>query len=170
MRKIVALLLALTMLCVSALAVAESSPSTETIVTVVSDDVIVTVVESPAVAACIEAVAAAVAAGAPAVSVYAEETQAAIAALVPDVAALELAEVVALDVDNYEAGEVKVTMEFATKFAANQNVIVVITADDAEYVCDGVVTEAGDVEVTLTEEVAAAVAAAQEVVASVFAD
>ena len=172
MRQFVALFLSLLLVCFSACAVAEfvSSPTTETVAVVTAEGADIVVADAPAVAAFIESVAAALENGDPAISVYKEQTQATIAALVDDPDALELAEVVAVEIKDYEGDAITATMTFATKFTVGQEVVIVITTTDGtEIVCPGTVNEDGDVVLHLSAEDAAKVNETQPAIASVFA-
>lgn len=185
MKKVLSLILATLLVLTSVAAMAEAVPSKTTEdITVVTEAVAenggaveITVVDSAAnekVLEVLTTVVETVVAKEDAVTIYTEETQAAIAAKLPEGAALAMHEVCAIDAPAYEAEDGAVTAKFTfpTVYTAEQTLVAVVSLYTGEaveeIVLDAVANEDGSVSVTFTADAMAKIAAADVAVLAIL--
>lgn len=169
MKKFVSLLLAAMMALTCTLALAEGTPSktVEDITTVVSTTenngkaVIIVVEPSEVEQAYIDEMTAALENGSAPIDLFDEETAAAIAEVVGDTSALEINEIIPIDVMDYtvEDGFVTATFQTITPYSPDQTLVAVITfingEETEEMVLEARANEDGTVTVRFPVEVMA---------------
>lgn len=86
---------------------------------------------------------------------FAEETQEAARALCETADGMNLIEASAISIDSelYEGGPLTVTLDYDEDFTQFNNILVVISANENEFVAEPEVTEEGDLQLELAEEV-----------------
>ena len=174
MKKIIALLLALCMLCACTIVLAAESKTTGG-GTVVTDDTETT--EEPAASlaeAPAEVLAQFEALGedeSP-LSVFSEETQEAARAINANADKMELVELngIAVDADKYEGGAMEAVLDYDEDFNQFNDALIIVSANGNELAVEPEVTETGDLKVAIPEEFVQNILADDNAFLAVLAD
>lgn len=103
---------------------------------------------------------------------FAEETQEAARALCETADGMNLIEASAISIDSelYEGGPLTVTLDYDEDFTQFNNILVIISANENEFVAEPEVTEEGDLQLELAEEVITNILNDAEACLAVLAD
>ena len=176
MKKTIALILALCMLCACTIVLAAESKTsgggtvvTEPTETEEAED---SVVELGAANEEFLAKFAAIGEGQSILSPFAEATQEAARALCATADNMNLIEASAISIDTalYQGGPLTVTLDYDEDFNQFNDVLVVICANNNEYVNEPEVTEEGDLKLEIAEEVINDIIADANACLAVFAE
>lgn len=178
MKKTIALILALCMLCACTIVLAAESKTSGggTVVTepteTTTEEAEDSVVSLGAANEEFVAKFAAIGEGQSIWTPFAEETQEAARALcaTADNMSLIEASAVTIDADLYQGGPLTVTLDYDEDFNQFNDVLVVICANNNEYVNEPEVTEEGDLKLEIAEEVVNNIIADANACLAIFAD
>lgn len=182
MKKTIALILALCMLCACTIVLAAESKTTgggtvvteptETTTEETEEEAEDSVVSLGAANEEFVAKFAAIGEGQSIWTPFAEETQEAARALCATADNMSLIEASAISIDTalYQGGPLTVTLDYDEDFNQFNDVLVVICANNNEYVNEPEVTEEGDLKLEIAEEVVNNIIADTNACLAIFAD
>lgn len=168
MKKIISLLLALCLLSACVLALAADSKTAGGGTVVVNDPIVTepetteepaeeeeTIVSLAPAAEEFVAKFQAIGEGESILTPFTEATQEAARALCETADGMNLIEASAISIDSelYEGGPLTVTLDYDEDFTQFNNILVIISANENEFVAEPEVTEEGDLQLELAEEV-----------------
>lgn len=185
MKKIISLLLALCLLSACVLALAADSKTAGGGTVVVNDPIVTepetaeepaeeeeTIVSLAPAAEEFVAKFQAIGEGESILTPFAEATQEAARALCETADGMNLIEASAISIDSelYEGGPLTVTLDYDEDFTQFNDILVVISANENEFVAEPEVTEEGDLQLELAEEVITNILNDAEACLAVLAD
>lgn len=175
MKKTIALILALCMLCACTIVLAAESKTTGggTVVTEAAEEEAEdSVVELAPANEEFLAKFAALGEDESILTPFAEETQEAARALCATADNMSLIEASAISIDTalYQGGPLTVTLDYDEDFNQFENVLVVICANNNEYVNEPEITEEGDLKLEISEETINDIIADADACLAVFAE